>query len=106
LSIAPGEPVETELTLDVNLLGQGTTAQKAEALFLLTRESLQRRQIDAYWHREQARSARSLARAMLAEPVLDALRKELRRQTGHNEPVDEIKSLLRATVLQPGCLHP
>jgi stress response protein SCP2 len=106
LTLKPGAPVETDLTIDVNLLGPDTPAQKADALFLLTRESLRRRQIDAYWHREQARSARSLARAILAEPVLDALRRELRRQTGHNEPVDEIKGLLVASVLQPECLKP
>jgi predicted type IV restriction endonuclease len=106
LTITPGAPVESDLTIEVNLLGPDSPAKKADALFLLTHESLRRRQIDAFWHREQARSARSLARAILAEPVLDAVRKELRRQTGHNESVDEIQTLLRATVLQPSCLTP
>lgn len=104
LSIEPGAPVETEITIDVNLLGPEPVSKKVDRLFLLTHESLRRRQIDAHWHREQARSARSLARALLAEPVLDALRKELRRQTGHNEAVQEIEGLLRANVLSPACL--
>jgi hypothetical protein len=39
-------PVEVDLAVDVNLLGEGAHTQKANQLFYLTCESLKSRQID------------------------------------------------------------
>lgn len=96
-------PVEVDLALEVDLLGDDTQAQKANQLFYLTRESLRRRQIDELWKARRATSPQSLATVLASEPVLTAIRRELRRETGHKVEEAEIAELLRDTVLRPEC---
>lgn len=96
-------PVEVDLALEVDLLGEDTLAQKVNQLFYLTRESLKRRQIDELWRAKRATSPQSLATVLTSEPVLTAIRKELRRETGHRVDEAEIANLLRDTVLRPEC---
>jgi predicted type IV restriction endonuclease len=99
-----GLPVAIDLAIDVNLLGDDTTQHKANQLFYLTRESFKRRQIDDLWKAKRATSPTSLARIVCSEPVVDAVRKELRRQSGHNVDEVEIARLLRDTVIRPEAL--
>ena len=96
-------PVEVDLALDVDLLGDDTQVQKANQLFYLTRESLKRRQIDELWKARRATSPQSLATVLASEPVLTAIRKELKRETGHKVEEAEIADLLRDTVLRSEC---
>lgn len=99
-----GLPVEIDLALDVNLLSEETTAaKKVDQLFYLTRESLKRRQIDELWRARRATSPRSLAEVLASEPVAEAIRKELRRQTGERVEAEEVVRLLRETVIRPEC---
>lgn len=99
-----GLPVEIDLALEVNLLGDEKLGQKADQLFYLTRESFKRRQIDDLWRTRRATSPKSLAAVLGSEPVTEAIRKELRRTTGQRVESAEIKRLLRETVIQPECL--
>ena len=99
-----GLPVVIDLALEANLLSDETVAQKANQLFYLTRESLKRRQIDELWKAQRATSPKSLSEVLVSESVADAIRKELRRRTGHNIDGQEIVRLLRETVLRPECL--
>lgn len=99
-----GLPVVIDLVMAVNLLDGSTLNQKVDQLFYLTRESLRKRQIDELWLARRATSPKSLAKALLSETVLTAVRRELRRTTGHNIDPDELTRLLRSTVLQPECL--
>lgn len=102
--LSPGMPVEIDLALAVNLLGEETPSQKTEKLFYLTRESLKRRQIDELWKAARATAPKSLAQVLLSDPVLEAVRKEIRRRTGHNPGTEEIASTLRNAVLRADCL--
>jgi predicted type IV restriction endonuclease len=102
--LSGGLPVEVQLAIEVDLLGSESIAQKSEKLFYLTRESLKRRQIDELWQKKRATSPTSLANIILSENVASAVRKELRRQTGHSIGDDEITQLLRDTVIRPECL--
>jgi predicted type IV restriction endonuclease len=102
--LSGGLPVEVQLAIEVDLLGSESIAQKSEKLFYLTRESLKRRQIDDLWQKKRATSPTSLANIILSETVTSAVRKELRRQTGHSIGDDEIAQLLRDTVIRPECL--
>jgi hypothetical protein len=79
-------------------------SRKVGQLFYLTRESLKRRQIDEVWKVKRATSAQSLAEVLISETVVEEVRKELRRRTGHNVDPDELARLLQATVLRPECL--
>lgn len=99
-----GLPVVTDLAFSVNLLGDGTPAQKAKALSYLARESFKRHQIDELWKARQATSAQSLGKVLRSEAVVGAIRKELWRQTGHRLEQAELLSLLDETVLRPECL--
>lgn len=102
--LAPGMPVEIDLTLEINLLGPEPAAKKVDSMLYLTRESMKRRQIDELWKARRATSPRSLAAAVCSPAVVDAIRKELRSKTKHNADAEEIRSLLKATVIRGECL--
>lgn len=97
-------PLEIDLALEVNLLGEDTAGQKAAMLFYLSRESLRRRQIDELWKARRATSPKSLASVLTSTPVVDAVRKQLRRVTGQNVDDRELERLLRETVIREECL--
>jgi hypothetical protein len=52
-------------------------------VYHLTRESLKKRQIDESWKARRATSPTSLAQVLTSDPVAEAIRRELWRQTGH-----------------------
>ncbi|MDQ3928217.1 MAG: type I restriction enzyme HsdR N-terminal domain-containing protein [Chloroflexota bacterium] len=99
--ITGGLPVTVELALDIDLLGNETPAHKYNQLFYLTRESFRKGQINELWRAKRATSPDSLCDALLSDPVLAELRKELRRRTGHNVDEAELRRLLQSSVL-PG----
>jgi hypothetical protein len=103
--LSPGMPVLIDLALDVDLLGDVTLPAKSAQLFYLTLESLKRRQIDELWKAKRATSPRSLAGVLTSAPVMEVLRRELRRATGHTIDVKELERLVRETVLRPECLE-
>lgn len=98
----PGPLVEVDLTLEVALLGDEPTPMKLEKLFCLTKEAMQKRKpLEELWKQQRATSPKTLGRVVLSPPVLDAIRKELRRQTGHNAEISEIENALSTAVLRP-----
>jgi hypothetical protein len=103
--LSAGLPVEIDLALEANLIGDETTAKKAEQLFYLTRESLKRHQLDEVWKTKRATSPKSLANVLSSAAVAEAIRKELRRETKQKVETDEITRLLRETVIRPECLE-
>jgi hypothetical protein len=103
--LTAGLPVEIDLALDVNLLSDDPPGKKTDQLFYLSRESFRRRQIDELWKARRATSPKSLANVITAGPVIEAIRKELRRQTGHRVEAKEIEKLLSETVLRPECFE-
>jgi hypothetical protein len=103
--ITGGLPVSIDLALEVDLLGDEPPAHKVNELFYLSRESLKKRQIDELWKAKRATSPTSLAQVLVSDPVAEAIRKELWRQTGHRVDTAEIVKLLTETVLRPGGLH-
>ncbi|MFN8508941.1 MAG: type I restriction enzyme HsdR N-terminal domain-containing protein [Dehalococcoidia bacterium] len=103
--LSPGMPVEIDLALDVNILGEDTPAQKVNKFFYLTKEAMKKKVIDDVWKARRATSPKSLAANVCSDAVVDALRKELRRQTGHAVEAIELRRLLRTTVIRPECLN-
>lgn len=102
--LSGGLPVEIDLALEVDLLGEDTPAQKAGLLFYLSRDSLKRKQIDELWKARRATSPKSLAAVLTSTAVVDAARKQLRKATGQNVEVRELEKLMRETVIRPECL--
>jgi hypothetical protein len=98
-------PIEIDLALDVDLLGDQALGQKTDELFYLTRESLKRRQIDELWQARKATSPKSLASVLSSDAVGEAIRRELRSKTGQRVEASEVTRLLKETVIRPECLE-
>ncbi len=95
-----GLPVVVDLTMEVDLLGDATPTAKADALFHLSKEAIKHRLLDELWQAKAATSPRSLARIVLSDNVIEAIRKELRRQTSYNGDTAELAAILKNEVLR------
>lgn len=95
-----GLPVVMDLALEVDLLSDATAVQKADTLFHLSKESIKRKLLDELWRAKAATSPNSLASVMLSDAVIDALRKELRKQTGYKGDLSELKKTVREEVVR------
>lgn len=96
-----GQQVATHLVLEVDILGEDPTARKIDGFFYLHHDAMKRDLIDDLWKRKVATAPRSLAEVMLGEPVLDAVRKEIRRASKYNPEIAELAKILRNEVLRP-----
>lgn len=106
LDVSSGLPVVMDRVLDVDLLSDDSIGRKAGALFYLTKESLKRRQINDLWERTRATSPKALANALLSPAVVEAIRKQVRKRSGHKIEPAEVGQLLRETVIREECLKP
>jgi predicted type IV restriction endonuclease len=102
--LTAGLPVVLDLALEVDLLGEGGPTQKADTLFYLSKEAFRRHVIDELWKVKAATSAKSLASVITSDTVIEQVRKELRRQTGHQIEVKELRELVLATVIRTDAL--
>jgi Type I restriction enzyme R protein N terminus (HSDR_N) len=102
--LTPGLPVVLDLALEVDLLGEGGPTQKTEALFPVSKEGFKHHVIDELWRVKAATSAKSIGTAITSETVIEQIRKELRRQTGHNMDPTELSDLIKSSVLRPDAL--
>lgn len=96
-----GLPMVVDLALEVDLLDDSPASDKVAALFYLARESLRRRLIDDLWKVRAATSPKSLGDVIASEPVVEMVRRELRKRTGHLVPMEELTRLICETVLAP-----
>jgi len=99
-----GQQVATHLTLDVNILGDDPIAKKIDGLFYLHRVAMKRGLIDDLWKRKAATSAVALCDVLLTDPVIEAVRKEIRRASGYNPEPTEIARIIRNEVVRPDLL--
>lgn len=99
-----GQQVATDLVLEVDLLSEEPPAKKLDKLFHLHRSSLKRSTIDEHWKQQAATSPGSLAQVIQTPAVLDAIRKEIRRQSGYNPDTAAIANALSREVIRPEVL--
>jgi predicted type IV restriction endonuclease len=96
-----GKPIDSELVLDIDLAAlDPKNGAHLEALYLLTRESMLKSGLYAYHDHLQATNKFYLAAIVLSEPVLESVRRELRRVSDVLVDLDEIKAALVAEVLK------
>lgn len=100
-----GLPVVLDLAFEVNLLGEESAAEKVNKLFYITRESLKRRQIDELWKAKAATSPKSLGSVILSDPLVKAIKSELRKRTGQRIEDADVTRALKESVLRPECLN-
>lgn len=93
-------PIQVDLAMEVDLLAKSKRIQKIEELVYLSRESMIRRRMDELWQATKATAPESLGRMVLSDPVVSAIRQQLRRETGHRITNEEVTELLKTTVLR------
>jgi len=100
VTTAPGSPVETNLVIDVDLLDESTVNQKAADLFYLHKNAMKRDKIAELWMQRAATAPEALVDVLLSDPVLDAVRKEVRRRSGYNPDAAALAATIRNEVVK------
>lgn len=104
VAVATGQQVATYLALEVDVLSDEQAARKVDRLFHLHRAALKRATIEDLWRRQAATSPLALAAVVQSTAVLDAIRKEIRRESNFNADPADLVAILRTGVLRPELL--
>jgi hypothetical protein len=96
------KPIQHELVVDLDLLALNhRNSEHLELVGLLAKEGWQKAQLGEYHSQKQALSRFTLAALVLSDPVLDVLRREVRRLSPDvRVETEEIKSALETEVLK------
>lgn len=95
------KPIDAEPVLNIDLLALShKNATHLESLFLLTRESMLKSALNAYHDQAQATNKFYLGALVLSDPVLETLRRELRRLSDVKVEVEELRTALKQEVLK------
>jgi stress response protein SCP2 len=100
--VAFTKPIEHELVLQLDMLALNVRNQShIESLFLLSRESLSGPGLATFHAQKQATNKFSLAAILLSEPMLELLRREVRRLSPEvRVPIAELREALMNEVLK------
>ena len=100
-------PIEHELVVEFNLCDLNHKSQPdLELLWLLAKEGWQKARLGEYHSQKQALSRFTLAAILQTEPVLEVMRREVRRLTpGVRIDVDELWNVLQTDVLKRDVLE-
>lgn len=96
------KPIEHELVVDIDLLAMNhRNAEHIDLLGLLAKEGWQKARLGEYHSQRQALSRFTIGALLLSEPLLDVLRREIRRLAPEVRVENEqIKAVLQADVLK------
>jgi hypothetical protein len=95
------KPIDAELVLDIDLLALNPkSGADLESLHLLTRESMLKSGLYAYHDLLQATNKFYLAAVVLSEPVLETVRRELRRVSDAKIELSELRDALKQEVIK------
>jgi len=97
-----GKPIDKELVVDLNLPAlSGKNEDDVAKLFLLSRESIVKSALEEYHDQKQATSKFVLAAAMLSDPVLEVIRRELRRMSPDlRVEIEDLRTVVSQDVLK------
>ena len=95
------KPIDAELVLDIDLLSlSAKRTGDLESLYLLTRESMLKSGLYAYHDHLQATNKFYLAAVVLSDPVLETVRRELRRLSDVKLEVEDLREALEKEVIK------
>ena len=95
------KPIDAELVLDIDALALSPkSSTDLESLYLLTRESMLKSGLYAYHDHLQATNKFYLAAVVLSDPVLETVRRELRRVSDAKIELDELRDALKQEVIK------
>jgi len=96
------KPITQDLVFEVSFCDPDVKPKdRTELLYLLSIEAQRKKELDAYYEKKVALCGSNIARVLLGEPMLTKLRSEMRAQTGHRVPLDELATLLVEEVIRP-----
>ena len=96
------QPIDQELVLEIDVLTLNHRRDEDVAsLYLVTRDAIVKSALDAYHDHRQATSKFFLAAAVLSDPVIDVIRRELRRvSTDLRISTEELRAAISGEVLK------
>jgi len=96
------KPINAELVVEFDLLSLNPRDPSAlDTLYVLSREGMQKSALEQYLTQRQATDRFLIAAVVLTDPVLQVIRRELRRaNTGVLVEADEIRAVLTSEVLK------
>lgn len=97
-----GKPIDKELVVDINVpFLSGKNEDDINKLFLLSRESMVKSALEEYHDQKQATNKYVLAAAILSDPVLEVVRRQLRRMSRDlRVETDDLKTAISQDVLK------
>ncbi len=97
-----GQPIDKELVFEFDFLSLNHKSDaNLELLFLISKEGIVRCGLDDYHAHQEAMSRFSLAATILSEPVIEVIRRELRKLSpGAKITVEEIDEALKKYVFK------
>ena len=96
------QPIEAELVFTVDFLGLSTKSESdLETLFMLSREGYTKSLLGEYHVQRQALNRYIVAAWLMADPVVDLVRKQLRKMSADVKiDADEIREVIQDEVLK------
>jgi predicted type IV restriction endonuclease len=89
-------PIEHELLFQVDLLADGSPAEKIAQLWQLSKAAMSKGVITETWQSAAAVNNSSIRSALLSESVLIAVRKEIRARTKQLVDVKKLKEVINS----------
>jgi predicted type IV restriction endonuclease len=75
-------PIEHHMLFEVDLLAEATPAKRVEQFWLIGRDPLKKGVLATEWKAQSALQTPIIRKAILSDPVLAAIRAQVRKQTG------------------------
>ena len=95
ISVQPNQKSELTLVFEVNLLDEAQKPkEKQDLLFHISIEGISKGKLDALWKTREATSPSTITSALLSEAVLDAIKREVRKQKKQNLDIDQIRDAI------------
>ena len=92
--ISETTPITDHLMFSVDLLGEDSVAEKAEKLWLISREAMKRGLINNEWKTVSALSTDNVKSALLSEASMKAIRAQLRADTQQLVDPDKLREVI------------
>jgi hypothetical protein len=101
------QPISHDLILTIDLLDpEVRTVQLLQQLYLISKEASSGKDMEKFWRRKEATSRYVVGQLLLAEPILKALRRELRTvSSGVTVNTEHIGELLRNELIKRDALE-
>jgi Type I restriction enzyme R protein N terminus (HSDR_N) len=99
-----GLPIVVNMAFEIDLLGPASLEEKAEKMFLLHHDALKRRKIDEVWKHRAATEPGALLGLLLSEPMLEQIRKEVKRRTGMTTTAEILSEVIKTEIVDPKVL--